>query len=108
MIDALQLYRLSRAIKPTPGDVRSWRESLGLSVSDAGRTLNLSNPSVTIRAYERDGADRAPGPPTVSLMETITVMTLALLALRAGDANRAELYLLEALPNPVLDQLRAP
>lgn len=105
MIHPHQLYRLNRALEPSPNDIRCWREGLGLSVTAAGQTLNLGNPSVTMRAYEREGSGRAPAPPTVALMDTLVTITQALLAMRAGEIHRAEALLAEALPTPLRDQI---
>lgn len=108
MVSAMNVcafYRLSRVRRPRPDEVRAWREALGLSVTAGGQVLNLSNPSVTMRAYEREGTDRAPAPPTVAYMDALTLMTLALDAMRKGDHQKAELWMLEAVPAPIRERL---
>lgn len=85
-------------------EARLWRESLGLSVASAGAALNLSNPSVTFRSYERPGG-KTPAPPTVALMDMIALVVAAMTKIKRGDLKGAEAYLIAALPEPVLERM---
>lgn len=65
---------------------RAWREALGLSCTEAGTALNLSNPNVTFREYE---GGRPIAPPTALLMDMTAAVTIALVLLRTGLNNDA-------------------
>lgn len=104
-MDESTMHRPERRKTLTGDQARIWREGLGLSVTKAGESLNLSNPNVTFRAYERG---KSPAPPTVALMDMIACVALALAKLRDGNVNAAESFLLAALPEPVLHSMERP
>lgn len=78
---------------------RHWRTRLGLSATEAGDALNLSNPNVTFREYERG---KAPGPPTVALMDLTMAAAIALHHIERGDLAAARRNLVEALPKTIV------
>ena len=81
--------RAPEAIGGAPIDAagaRAWREALGLSCTEAGNALNLSNPNVTFREYE---GGRPIAPPTALLMDLTAAVSIALVLLRTGLNNDA-------------------
>lgn len=92
----------------TGADARHWRMGLGLSMTEAGDVLNLSNPSVTFREYERAGepGGKSPSPPTVALMDMTATMAMALIHLRAGSPVEAAAALIDAMPTPILKRIQ--
>lgn len=92
----------------TGAEARRWRMGLGLSVTEAGDALNLNNPSVTFREYERAGepGGRSPSPPTVALMDLTASMAMALIHLGAGSPAEAAAVLITSLPTPILKRIQ--
>lgn len=86
----------------TPADVRAWVARLGLSNTEGGEALGLSDPNRTMRQYMGEGPlYKAPAPPTIIAMECLEAIANALVCLRTGRADEARRFL-EAVTTPAI------
>lgn len=74
----------------TPQECSQWLERLGLSATEGGELLNLSDPHRAMtRMLQAGPGNKPPSPPTTALMEAYEAIATALVCLRTGRPDDA-------------------